>query len=109
MGCSSNKLGQIKLDGASKNNPGHSGGGGILRDCQGRLLLAYGNYYGIQTSIWAKARVVCDGLKFIKDWCISHLWLDLDSLILNLYASGAIICSMVISCTLLDKLKLCFH
>lgn len=73
---------KFNCDGASKGNPEHSGGGGLIRYSNGYLLLAHGYFYGIKTSVAAEERVVLDGLKLAKSKFISNLWLELDSLLI---------------------------
>lgn len=73
---------KLNCDGAFKGNPGHSGGGGVLRDHNGDLILAYGNYYGISLSLCAEAKALLDGLIISDGKGITHLWVEVDSMIL---------------------------
>nr|XP_009606237.1 uncharacterized protein LOC104100666 [Nicotiana tomentosiformis] len=43
------ELSELKLntDGCFKDNPGQAGGGGILRDHMGDVVMAFSHYYGI--------------------------------------------------------------
>lgn len=54
---------KLNCDGASKENIGHSGGWGLIRDGKGALSLSYGNYYGYKISVWAEAMAVLDGFE----------------------------------------------
>lgn len=54
LGCRSCAMGKTKpgwlkndVDGSDFGNPGHSRGGGILRDSRGDILSALSSYYGI--------------------------------------------------------------
>lgn len=73
---------KINCDGSSRGNPGHSGGGGLLHDHKGEMILAYGNYYGINTSLFAKTKALCDGLEMANNNRISQLWVEVDSMVL---------------------------
>lgn len=45
---------KLNVDGTSKGNPGESGSGGIFRDSNFDFILAFANYLGHQTSMFAK-------------------------------------------------------
>ena len=53
---------KLNIDGASKGNPGLSGGGAILRNSLGQLVLAGSYFYGICTNMEAEFRALQDGL-----------------------------------------------
>lgn len=53
----------LNVDGASRGNPGHCGGGGCIRDNRGHLIMAFSHYYGCGTSIVAETRAMCDGIR----------------------------------------------
>lgn len=52
---------KLNCNGASKGNPRLSGSWGLLWDHKGDFMLDYGNYYGINSSLYAKAKafVMC--------------------------------------------------
>lgn len=54
---------KLNTDGASRGNPGRSGGGGGVRDSQGNLLFAFFSYFGIRTSFMAELRALVTGLR----------------------------------------------
>lgn len=54
---------KLNADGASKNNPGLFGIGGILRDSHAYFVKAYMSYICIQTSFVADVQAVYEGLK----------------------------------------------
>lgn len=56
---------KLNTDGASKAN-GESGGGGVIRDHLGNVILAFSHYYGFSNSIIAEAPALLDGMKYIK-------------------------------------------
>lgn len=56
---------KLNIDGASKLN-GESGGGGVIRDHLGNVLLAFNHYYGISNSIIAEARALLDGINYAR-------------------------------------------
>ncbi|MQL75993.1 hypothetical protein Taro_008377, partial [Colocasia esculenta] len=54
------------VDGASKGNPGDSGGGGCIRDRHGNVLVAFAYYYGYGNSMTAEIRALADGIRFAE-------------------------------------------
>ncbi|XP_043725893.1 uncharacterized protein LOC122672496 [Telopea speciosissima] len=54
---------KLNVDGASRGNPGVSGGGGIIRDCEGSLIAAFSNFCGICSNSVAEMRALLDGLQ----------------------------------------------
>lgn len=56
---------KLNTDGASKN-PEISGGGGIVRDFKGDVLIAFSHFYGAANSIIAEARALLDGIYYLK-------------------------------------------
>lgn len=73
---------KLNCDGTSRGNSGYAGGGTVLRDNKGDLIIAYENYYGVDSSVYAETRAVLDGLRLAKGKNISHLWIELDYLLL---------------------------
>jgi len=57
---------KLNSDGSCKNNL--CGGGGVIRDCEGRLLFAYSLNLGEGTSNWAEAMALLYGIR----WCINN-------------------------------------
>ena len=53
---------KLNLDGCSRGNPGRSGGGGLFRDSDGRLLLAFSCYFGEMTSLQAEIKALLHGV-----------------------------------------------
>ncbi|KAK4352288.1 hypothetical protein RND71_027806 [Anisodus tanguticus] len=53
---------KLNTDRCSKENPGSSGGGGILRNDKGELLVAFAAYFGNCSNIEAKAKAIQIGL-----------------------------------------------
>lgn len=58
---------------AFKGNPGHSCGGGVIRDNSRALVYTFDNYYGISTSIWMEAMAVLDDLEVAKSKLIPNV------------------------------------
>ncbi|MQM02314.1 hypothetical protein Taro_035080 [Colocasia esculenta] len=48
----------LNVDGASKGNPGPCGGGGIIRDTTGTMLVAFSHFYGAGSSLLAEVRAM---------------------------------------------------
>ncbi|MQL68439.1 hypothetical protein Taro_000722 [Colocasia esculenta] len=58
----------LNVDGASKGNPGPSGGGGSIRNSNGDILLAFAFHYGFSNSLQAEVRALHDGLKLAEEF-----------------------------------------
>ncbi|MQL84127.1 hypothetical protein Taro_016630 [Colocasia esculenta] len=72
----------LNVDGASKGNPGPCGGGGIFRDPNGNVSMAFSHYYGAGSSISAEVRAMHDGVLFAIEKGFSLSSICSDSLIL---------------------------
>lgn len=73
---------KLNVDGASKGNPGLAGGGGLIRDHHGSLVLAYSHFYGPCHSLVAEARAMLDGLRYAAACDIKLHSVESDSLVL---------------------------
>ena len=77
-------MGELKLntDGCSRGNPGRAGGGGVLRDGEGKLLFTFSTFTGSCSSIQAEARALLFGVQL----CIARghvrVHVEVDSLVL---------------------------
>lgn len=72
---------KINTDGAHKHT-GHSGGGGIIRNFQGHILLAFSHYYENCPSLVAEARALADGIKYLSAISSKSALVESDSLLL---------------------------
>ncbi|XP_071906092.1 uncharacterized protein [Coffea arabica] len=54
---------KLNTDGCSKGNPGVSGGGGVLREASGRLVMAFSCNFGIASSMQAEACALLFGVQ----------------------------------------------
>ncbi|PIT86057.1 MAG: ribonuclease H [Candidatus Magasanikbacteria bacterium CG10_big_fil_rev_8_21_14_0_10_43_6] len=57
----------IFTDGGSRGNPGPAATGVVIKDTQGKVLAAYGEYLGIQTNNFAEYTAMISALKKAKD------------------------------------------
>ncbi|PNX89138.1 ribonuclease H, partial [Trifolium pratense] len=57
---------KVNVDGSSFNNPGRSGFGSILRECNGNWLLGFSGFIGISTSLCAELHAILNGLKIAQ-------------------------------------------
>ncbi|XP_027169370.1 uncharacterized protein LOC113769087 [Coffea eugenioides] len=87
---------KLNTNGCSRGNPGRAGGGGVLRDDEGKLLLAFSTFFGSCTSIQAEAQTLLFGVNL----CISHRYVrvqaEVDSLVL-VVAPGVLIQNFEVS------------
>nr|XP_027102884.1 uncharacterized protein LOC113724156 [Coffea arabica] len=73
---------KLNTDGCSKGNPGASGGGGILRDGGGSLILAFSCYFGHATSLQAEVCALLFGVQLCIQRGFGRIEVELDSLVL---------------------------
>ncbi|XP_015170859.1 uncharacterized protein [Solanum tuberosum] len=59
---------KLNTDGCSKGNPGEAGGGGILRDHQGNINMAFQTYFGNCSNNMAEGLAILKGLQ----WCVTN-------------------------------------
>ncbi|MQM12672.1 hypothetical protein Taro_045592 [Colocasia esculenta] len=81
----------LNVDGASKGNPGHCGGGGCIRDSSGSLILAFSHYYGFGGSLVAEVRALCDGIRLATEYDLplSQIQSDSASLVASLTSGSS--------------------
>ncbi|GAA0142857.1 hypothetical protein LIER_42739 [Lithospermum erythrorhizon] len=70
---------KLNTDGASKGNSGESGCGGILRDKEGSIIMAFGVYLGRETSIVAEMKAIQEGLHKLCIKGIRDVMVETDS------------------------------
>src|SRR4051812_39435653 len=70
---------KLNVDGASKNNPGEAGIGGIFRDFFGNLIMGFASYLGTASFILAEAKALWLGLFFAQQLGFNSLWIESDS------------------------------
>ncbi|CAK9173003.1 unnamed protein product, partial [Ilex paraguariensis] len=59
---------KLNTDGASKGNPGPAGGGVVLRNEWGQMVLAGSYYYGTCSNMEVEVLALLDGLLLVKDY-----------------------------------------
>lgn len=57
---------KLNVDGSSLENPSMAGGGGILRDADGKLVFAFSRFFGTCSNDATEIRAVLEGLKICK-------------------------------------------
>ena len=60
---------KLNSDGCSRGNPGISGGGGVMRDREGKLIFGYSCFFGSLTSLHAELRAMLFGVRL----CVSRV------------------------------------
>ena len=73
---------KLNTGGCSKGNLGESGGGGVLREASGRLVLAFSCNFGIASSMQAEARALLFGVRLCLQRGFDSFEVELDSLVL---------------------------
>ncbi|EOY16830.1 Uncharacterized protein TCM_035716 [Theobroma cacao] len=83
-------LGEFKLnvDGSSKCNFQNATSGGILRDYTGSLVFGFYENFGVKNSIQAELLALYKGLILCRDYGISHLWIEMDALVVIQMLTG---------------------
>ena len=97
---------KLNTDGASIGNPGKAGGGGVLRDCEGRWMRGFVRSIGETTSIMAEFWALRDGLLLAGQLGVQNLVVELDAkVVVELVQSGsssnAFYSSLLADCRLL--------
>ncbi|MQL94488.1 hypothetical protein Taro_027141 [Colocasia esculenta] len=79
----------LNVDGASKGNPCPCGGGSIVRNAFGIVILAFSHFYGFGTSLLAEARAMCDGIQLALEQGFYVAKISTDSMVLvNSFRTG---------------------
>ena len=73
--------GWIKLncDGSCRGNPGNSGGGGIIRDCDGMAKAAFSSHFGNGTNNSAELKAILEGIRLCKRLLYFNVIIESDS------------------------------
>jgi ribonuclease HI len=61
---------KLNVDGSSRGNPGHSGGGVVIRDCMGYVCEARSYYFGVQTNLHAELEALLHGLQGLSFFAV---------------------------------------
>ncbi|CAA7390788.1 unnamed protein product [Spirodela intermedia] len=74
-------VGHLKLnvDGAARGNPGPAGGGDILQDHRGSIILTFSYFYNIQTNTAVEAMAIRDGLLLCEEYNLHDIVVEFDS------------------------------
>ncbi|MQL84753.1 hypothetical protein Taro_017264 [Colocasia esculenta] len=79
----------LNIDGASKGNPSPCGGGGLVRNAYGTVVLALSHFYAAGTSLLAEAQAMCDGVQLAVEQGIFIAEIYSDSMTLvNSFRTG---------------------
>ena len=68
---------KLNSDGASCENPGKAGGGGLIRDCSGNWFKGFARSICFATSVTAEFWALRDGLKLALSQGIQNLIVEL--------------------------------
>ncbi|XP_027172427.1 uncharacterized protein LOC113772083 [Coffea eugenioides] len=90
--CPKQSVVKLNSDGCSRGNPGKSGGGGIIRNYEGRFLLGFSCFFGELTSLQAELEPLLHGIRLAVDRGYSALHIESDSLVLVQIIRGTVRC-----------------
>ena len=82
----------LNMDGASRRNPGVSGGGGIFRGWHGECLGGFAERMGVYYSARAELRAVLRGLLVAKEKDFKKLLVNVDSMLVVGMLKGSLLC-----------------
>nr|XP_027102983.1 uncharacterized protein LOC113724260 [Coffea arabica] len=68
----------MNVDGSSLGNPGHSGGGGIIRDHHGQVRSAFSSFYGFRTNMESKAGALLEDLQLCLSLGLTKVIVHMD-------------------------------
>lgn len=70
---------KLNVNGSSLGNPGFAGGGGVIRDHCGQLIVGFATHYGQVSNNVAEGRALLDGLKLAQQLGIRDIMVELES------------------------------
>lgn len=73
--------GKLNVDGC-KGNPGAAGGGGIIRNHAGHMIMAFASFYGICSNNVAEAKAILQGMRMCIDNGFPKIIVESDSMIM---------------------------
>lgn len=73
---------KLNSDGSSRGNPGPSGGGGIIKDADGKMLITYAKGFGDESNNKAEAMALLIWINWCSSNGIKNLEVESDSLFL---------------------------
>ncbi|KAH0726142.1 hypothetical protein KY284_002007 [Solanum tuberosum] len=73
---------KLNTDGYSKGNPGKAGGGGILRNERGHLIMAYAEYFGECSNNMSEAKAILFGIEWCLDKGFTNILVESDSMLI---------------------------
>ena len=86
----------LNTDGCSKENPGKSGRGGVLRDSNGQLIVTFSAFLGEQSSLKAEVLALLIGLRLCGERGIVSTFVQVDFAILVAILQRRCICPWLI-------------
>ena len=70
---------KLNTDGASSGNPGKAGGGGLIRDCNGKWIKGFSRSIGHASNFVVEFWALRDGLKLDLGMGVQKLVVELDA------------------------------
>ncbi|XP_071909708.1 uncharacterized protein [Coffea arabica] len=100
---------KLNVDGCSRGNLGLSGGGGLVRDCNGEFVFGFSERFGLLTSLRAEMRALLVGIKHCIARGFLEIHLESDSLSLIRMVRGESVCPWEMQRDLDDLLQFKQH
>lgn len=100
---------KLNADGCSRGNPGRSRGGGLLRDRDGQVILAFSCYFGEMTCLQAEVKALLHGVQLGIARGLANVHLESDLLVLVQIIQGRVKCSWVVQRDVQELLRYSRH
>ncbi|XP_071922581.1 uncharacterized protein [Coffea arabica] len=83
---------KLNSDGCTRGNPGVNGGGGVVRDSEGQVIVGYSCFFGSLTSLHAELKAMAFGVQLCVTHGLHDLHIEADSLVLVEILQGKLGC-----------------
>ena len=100
---------KLNTDGCSRGNPGRSGGGGLIRDRNGQVILAFSCYFGEMPNLQAEVKALLHGVQLGIARGLANVHLESDSLVLVQIIQGRVKCPWVVQRDVQELLRYSRH
>lgn len=70
---------KLNCDGRCRGNPSNSGGGGVIRDNNGVVKIAYSSHFGNGTNNASELKAILEGIHLYKNFHFFNVIIESDS------------------------------